>query len=96
MPSFFDLAEAIWTQLEARAAYPLAEVFANGLNPAMRLLTLAYPDICTLYTPVTLAAYSGLLDLRLLVSRTVRVRRVLLGQAASDVALLTQGQFTPL
>jgi hypothetical protein len=96
MATFAALAEAVWTQLENRPMFPLAEVYANGLNPAMTLLALLHPSWCIARTVATLPAYSLTLDLRQMAPRTHRPLRVLLGRYPGDQALLTSGQYTPL
>jgi hypothetical protein len=96
MATFAALAEAIWTQLENVPMFPLAEVYANGLNPAMTLLALLHPSWCLRRTVTTLPAYSLTLDLRQLAPRTHQVVRVLLGRAPGDVSSPTAGQYDPL
>lgn len=96
MASFADLAEAIWTQLENRSLYPLPELFANGLNPAMRLMTLMQPGLLTQRIAATMPAYALVLDLREVAPRTHRVLRVLLGTAGADIPQVTSSHFVPL
>ena len=96
MATYNDLAEAVWTQVENRPLYPLAEILANGINPAMTLLTLLRPALLTQRIIATVPAYTLTLDLRQLAPRTHRVLRVLLGTQPGDVPERTHGQFTPL
>jgi hypothetical protein len=96
MQTYTDLAEAIWTQLENRPLYPLEELLANGLNPAMALLTLLRPTLLTRRVPAVLPAYSLTLDLRVVDARAHRVLRVLLGEHGGDIPQPTAGQFRPL
>jgi hypothetical protein len=96
MATFAELAEAIWTQLENVPMFPLAEVYANGLNPAMTLLALLHPSWCLRRTVATLPAYSLTLDLRQLAPRTHRPLRVLLGRHPGDLPLSTTGQYDPV
>lgn len=96
MASFADLAEAVWTQLEARALYPLAEVFANGINPAMRLMTLLKPSLLTQRVEYSFPAYSLVVDLRSVAPRTHQVLRVFLGAVGGDGFLTPAAPFVPL
>jgi len=96
MATFAALAEAIWTQVENRPMFPLAEIYANGLNPAMTLLALLHPAWCMQRTVATLPALSLTLDLRQLAPRTHQVLRVLLGRYPGDGAAMTSGQYNPL
>jgi hypothetical protein len=96
MATFAEMAEAIWTQLENRPLYPLAEVCANGINPAMRLMALMAPYLLMEWYEVTLPAYSLTLDLRQHAPRTHRILRVLRGAAGGDTPQQTLGAFMPL
>lgn len=96
MATFAALAEVIWTQLENRPLYPLAELFANGLNPAMNLLALKNPTLLTTRIETTLSASSLFLDLRTIAPRCQAVTRVLLGRADGNQIATSLGQFLPL
>ena len=96
MSSFAALAEQIYTHLENRALYPLPEIYANGLSPAMRLLTLLDKSLLTQRTAVTLPAFSLTIDLRSVAPRTHQVLRVVLGDATTEVQTRTASHFTPL
>lgn len=79
-----DLCEQIWEQLENRAAYPVEEVCALGINAALVLLCLQLPRLYTQEITTTLTAELLALDLRAVAPRTIAVRRIVIGQSQSD------------
>lgn len=97
MPSMAELAEQIYTHLDNnRPLYPLAEVYANGISPALRLLCILDKSLLTQRVSVTLPAYSFVIDLRTVMPRAHQVLRVVLGDATTEVQTRTVSHFTPL
>lgn len=77
--------------------YTDAEIVVNGINPAQRLMCLAYPPLNYIRTALTVTADQAFIDLRTLLdgssaiigNRFRSIRRVVLGTVTDDVATVT-------
>jgi hypothetical protein len=72
--------------------WPAAEVVANGLSPAMRLLIGWKPSLLIQRALVTLAVDQAFIDLRTAAPRQIRMQRVCLGDVRTEDPVLSQGR----
>lgn len=78
---------------EQSAFYPQSEIVLQGINPAQRLLCLAYPALNYVRTTVSVVADEPFIDLRTLLdsssnvigNRFRSIRRVVLGNVTDDL-----------
>lgn len=81
----FDLIQRTQQHLgEQTSFYTDDEIVVNGLNPAMRLLVLARPQLLRQRATVTITADLPFYDLREVQPRIRRMRRVVLGTITGD------------
>jgi hypothetical protein len=91
---------------EQSAFYPSAEIVVQGINPAQRLLCLAFPALNYQRTAVTIIADQPFFDVRTLLdtnnnvigNRFRSVRRVVLGTVTTDTPTVSSitGDIRPL
>jgi len=88
-----EILQRIGEKLGTFEFYTQAEMIANGLNPAQRLLCLLKPDALTQRTTVTLAANEVFVDLRQAAIQAWQIRRVVLGTITGEDAGRSNGEF---
>lgn len=85
-----DIINAIWLKLdENHAYYPEEEVITNGINPAMRLLTLLHPTLNTQRVLVSVGPGNPFVDLRVAAPRCITLTRVVVGDATAAVPAIS-------
>lgn len=94
-----DLLQRMQQKLgEQTVLYTDEELVLNGLNPALRLLTLRYPQLLRRRATITVTTDLPFYDLRLVSPRIHRIRRVVLGTITGDdpVRTANTGEFKDL
>ena len=85
-----DLLQRIWLKLDENTVfYPQAEVIANGINPAMRLITLLKPELLTQRVAYAVLAEQSIINIRELAPRHWALRRVMVGTTTGDAPTKT-------
>jgi len=88
-----ELIQRIREKLGTVQFYTEAEVIANGINPAQRLLCLLRPDALSQRTTVTLSTNEVFVDLRQASIATWQIRRVVLATTTGENASRSNGDF---
>jgi hypothetical protein len=88
-----EILQRIGEKLGTFEFYTQAEMIANGLNPAQRLLCLLTPEALTQRTTITLAANEIFVDLRQSAINSWQIRRVILGTITGEDATRSNGEF---
>ncbi len=93
-----DIIQLVHLKLgEQHTFYPQSEIVVQGINPAQRLLCLAYPTLNYVRTTVDVTADQAFIDLRTLPdasgniigNRFRSIRRVVLGNVTDDVSVIS-------
>jgi len=71
--------------------YSPEEIVSNGINPAQRLLCLAYPTLLQKRIAIPVAPDQVFIDLRQITPSMRRVQRVVLGDVAGDGSIPIAG-----
>lgn len=81
-----DLLQRVNLKLgEQSLFYPEAEIVLNGLNPAQRLLCLAYPTLLQKRVALTVGPDQIFNDLRLVTPTIRKINRVVLGDVTAEL-----------